>query len=53
MENILRDWEVENIKNFIKMVPPTVLQQFKKECDKNPTHPKVIAIHEELQKRVH
>jgi hypothetical protein len=52
MDHILQDWEVENIKNFIKVVPQMVVEQFKKVCDSNPTHPKVIAITEDLQKRV-
>jgi selenophosphate synthase len=52
MDHILQDWEVENIKNFIKMVPQQVIEQFKKVCDANPSHPKVIAVREELQKRV-
>lgn len=52
MDHILRDWQVENIKHFIKNVPQQILQQFKIVCDNNPTHPKVIAVREELNKRV-
>jgi len=52
MDHILQDWEVVNIKHFIRVVPQQVIEQFKQVCDANPTHPKVIAITEDLQKRV-
>ena len=51
MNHILQ-MDVEHIKNFIKTVPLGVVIEFKKECDSNPTHPKVVAVREELQKRV-
>ena len=51
--NHVLEMDIETIKRFIRTVPMGVVMSFKEVCDSNPTHPKVVAVREELQKRVH
>lgn len=51
MNHILQ-MDVETIKRFIQTVPLGVVMELKKEFDNNPTHEKVVAVREELNKRV-
>lgn len=50
--NHILEMDIETIKRFIKTVPMGVVVKFKEYCDSVPTDPKVIAIREELNKRV-
>jgi hypothetical protein len=51
MNHVLQ-MDIETIKRFIQTAPLGVVAEIKKEFLKHPTHEKVLAVKEELEKRL-